>query len=201
MRRVGVRVRHAVVLVAASAALVLLPAMTASAHNFVVATTPAEGSTVTEQPGTVSLTTNDELLDFGENTLQVVGPDGRHYETACATVDEATAEVPAELGPAGAYTVVWQVVSTDGHPISGEFAFDWAPAPGQTVGTGSDAAPCDSSGSADGAGGTGSASATPSEEPAESAAMPLGDVLWIAGGAVAVVAAALATWLIVRRKA
>ncbi len=191
------RARGALVVVAASAALALLPAAPASAHNYVVATTPAEGSTVTEQPGDVSLTTNDALLDFGESTvLQVVGPDGRHYETACAAVDGATAQVGAELGPAGAYTVVWQVVSTDGHPISGEFGFDWQPAAGQPVGAGADTPPCGDSSGDDGA--------APIEPPDESAptpsVVPLGDVLWIGGGALALLAAALVTWLLIRRR-
>jgi len=190
--------RRAALVVAASVALALLPAMGASAHNSVVGTTPAEGSTVTEQPGVVSLTTNDALLDFGGNTvLQVVGPDGRHYETACATVEDATAEVPAELGPAGSYTVAWQVVSTDGHPISGEFGFEWQPAAGQPVGAGADSAAC-------GEASVGDEPATtiaPSPGPAPgSSSVPVGDALWIGGGALALLAAALVTWLAVRRR-
>lgn len=192
------RLPTTLLVVAASAALALLPAAPASAHSHVVATTPAEGSTVAEQPGAVSLTTNDALLDFGENTvLQVVGPDGRHYETTCAVVDGATAEVEAELGPAGAYTVVWQVVSTDGHPISGEFGFDWQPAAGQPVGAGAVASPCGGSAS-------GVDDAAPVEPPAEPAptpsSVPIGDVLWIGGGALALLGAALVTWLVVRRR-
>ena len=34
---------------------------------------------------------------------------------------------PAAIGPPGDYTVRWQVVSADGHPLSDEFAFTWAP--------------------------------------------------------------------------
>lgn len=194
----AVRARRGLLVVAASAALALLPAASASAHNTVVATTPAEGSTITEQPGAVSLTTNDALLDFGENTvLQVVGPDGRHYETACAVVEGATAEVEAELGPAGAYTVVWQVVSTDGHPISGEFGFDWQPAAGQPVGAGAAASACDGSSS----GGDDGAPVQPPAEPSPApSSVPVGDVLWIGGGALALLAAALVTWLAVRRR-
>jgi methionine-rich copper-binding protein CopC len=189
--------RRALVVVAASAALALLPAAPASAHNYVVATTPAEGSTITEQPGAVSLTTNDDLLDFGENTvLQVVGPDGRHYETGCAVVDGATAEVEAELGEAGAYTVAWQVVSTDGHPISGEFGFDWQPAAGQPVGAGADASPCGDSSE----GGADAVPVEPAEPAPAPSPVPVGDLLWIGGGLLALLAAALVTWLLVRRR-
>ncbi len=189
---------RAVLVIAASAVLAVLPAMSASAHNTVVGTTPAKGATVTEQPGIVSLTTNDALLDFGENTvLQVVGPDGRHYETACATVEDATAEVPAELGPAGAYTVVWQVVSTDGHPISGEFGFDWQPSAGEAMGAGSDSAAC---GAGSGASAPTASGAPSTGESSQPGTVPVGDVLWIGGGALALVAAALVTWLAVRRR-
>jgi methionine-rich copper-binding protein CopC len=103
----------------------------ASAHNYVVSTAPAADSTVTEQPGTVGLTTNDALLDAGgdANLLRISGPDG-YYGDGCTVVEGPTATMNAELGAAGAYTVEWQVVSTDGHPISGQFAFTWQPAEG-----------------------------------------------------------------------
>jgi copper resistance protein C len=176
-------------------ALATVAAGPAAAHNTVVATSPAEDAVVTEQPGIVSLTTSDDLIDIGGSTvIQVVGPDGRHFETSCATVEGPVAEVPAELGAAGEYTVVWQVVSADGHPIGGEFGFEWAPAEGQVVGAGSDAPTCESA-----------AAATPGDddsgdaEPA--ASVPLGDVLWIGGGVLVVIAAALGTWLVVRRRA
>jgi methionine-rich copper-binding protein CopC len=69
-----------------------MPAMPASAHNSVVATTPAEGAVVTAQPGTVSLETNGDLLDVGNGSvIQVQGPDGRYYGDGCAVVDGPTA--------------------------------------------------------------------------------------------------------------
>jgi hypothetical protein len=142
------------------------------------------------------LTTSDELIDIGGSTvMQVVGPDGRHFETACPTVDGVTAQVAADLGEAGRYTVEWQVVSADGHPIAGEFAFEWAPAGGQSLAAGSDGPACEGAPQAtpgDEAGSNGSASA---------ASVALGDVLWIGGGVLVVVAAALGTWLVVRRRA
>ena len=169
----------------------------ASAHNYVVSTSPAEDSVVSEQPAVVSLTTNDALLGLeGSTAVQVVGPDGLHYETSCPTVDGATAGVPAELGPAGEYTVVWQVVSTDGHPIAGEFEFEWAPADGQELATGSDAPACEGVGDAAPA-----SEGTANEGSAAVASVALGDVLWIGGAVIAVIAAGLGTWLVVRRRA
>ena len=86
-RRGAAGARRVALLVAASVALVAVPAVPASAHNYVVATTPAEGAVVTEQPGTISLETNDELLDVGDGSaIQVQGPDGLYYGDGCTDV-------------------------------------------------------------------------------------------------------------------
>ena len=108
---------------------------------------PTAGSVVTMQPGVFSVTTNDLLLDLGGSgagsAMVVTGPASAplFYGDGCATVSGATVETSAQLGAAGAYTVIWQTVSTDGHAISDEFAFDWKPAAGEELGAGAAAAP------------------------------------------------------------
>jgi len=204
-RRAG-RGAAAAAVVAASVVLVLLPALPASAHNYVVATTPAEGATVTEQPGSISLETNDELLELeGGSVIEVQGPDGRYYGDGCTIVDGATAAMEAELGAAGDYTVTWRVVSTDGHPITGTWAFTWQPAAGVPLAEGSKA-PGDCGGTAvvstPGADQTGDGGdATDATQPGDdaSAAFPT-DALWIVGGVLAAAVAALVTWFAVRRR-
>jgi copper resistance protein C len=37
---------------------------------------------------------------------------------------------PAVLGAPGKYKVIWQIVSADGHVVSDEYSFTWAPATG-----------------------------------------------------------------------
>lgn len=193
-------------LVAASAMLVVLPALPASAHNYVVATTPAEGATVTEQPGAISLETNDELLELdGGSVIEVQGPDGRYYGDGCTIVDGATAAMEAELGAPGDYTVTWRVVSTDGHPISGTWAFTWQPAEGVALAEGSDA-PGDCGGTAvvstpgaDQTGDTGDATDSTQSRDDAPAGFPT-DALWIVGGVLAAAVAALITWFAVRRR-
>jgi len=111
----------------------------AQAHNYIVSTNPAADSTVTEQPGTISITTNDALLvvEGGQaDVLQVSGPGG-YYGDGCTTVDGPSASMSTQLGEPGLYTVVWQVVSTDGHPVSGQFSFTWQPSEGQELATAS----------------------------------------------------------------
>ncbi|GAB3615455.1 hypothetical protein GCM10027416_00120 [Okibacterium endophyticum] len=114
---------------------VLVAAGPAQAHNYVVSTNPEAGTVVTEQPGAVGITTNDALLEAGGdgNTIQISGPGGAYYGDGCTLVDGPTASMQAVLGEPGQYTVVWQVVSTDGHPVSGQFDFSWQPAEGQDL--------------------------------------------------------------------
>ncbi|PPI20890.1 transporter [Rathayibacter sp. AY1B1] len=173
----------------------------ASAHNYLVSTTPAADSTVSEQPGTLVLTTNDDLLVLGTDgtaaALRVVGPDGLYYGDGCVSVVGPEASMPLELGAAGEYEVTWQVVSTDGHPVSGQYAFDWAPADGAALADGSDSIPdCNGTVAVSGGG-----AETADEARTESGSDPalLGDVLWI-GGALAAVAAAIGVTLLVLRR-
>lgn len=185
-------------------AAVLAVAQPASAHNSIVSTSPAEGSTVTEQPEQLVITTNDNLLDLGEagqsNQIQVTGPDEEqlYYGTACAAVNGPALVMPVQLGEAGEYTVVWQLVSTDGHPLSGSYTFDWAPAEGQELATGSQTPPCATSGAS---------SVEPSTDAAgdDTDAVPTsgglsGDVWWIVGAIVVVILAGLGVLVVTRRK-
>jgi methionine-rich copper-binding protein CopC len=187
-----------------AAAVVGVSAAPAYAHNYVVGTTPAAGSVVTEQPGVVSITTNDNLLDLsGEgagSAIQVSGPADapRFYGDGCATVSGPTVQTAVQLGEPGEYTVVWQTVSTDGHSISDSFTFTWQPDAGQALDEGSASAPdC-----ADGGAGAGVAdSDAAADDAADSgSAGPGTDLLWIGGALVAVLAAIGVTLLLLRRR-
>lgn len=195
-------VRRAAAGAASAIALALLavagPAAPAFAHNTVIDEGPAAGSTIAEQPGEVWIETNDVLLDIeGATAMDVVGPDGRHYATACPVVDGPIASVAADLGPAGEYTVAYRVVSADGHPITGDHAFTWEPAAGQPVAAGSDAAACaTASGSA-----TGDDAAEGGDGQADAAASASnGDVVWIVAAGVVVLGAGIAAFLLTRRR-
>lgn len=118
---------HAVL--AAVAVTLLLPA-----HASVIGSTPQDGSAVTEQPGTVSVVLNEEIIDVpggqSANALQLTDASGLYYGDGCATVDGDTISLDAELGAAGDYTLAYQVVSADGHAVSGEIAFAFEPVDG-----------------------------------------------------------------------
>ncbi|QTX05595.1 copper resistance CopC family protein [Agromyces archimandritae] len=193
-----------------AAAGLAIAAMPALAHNSPVSSSPAEGSTVTAQPGTVSLTTSDVLLDLGDGGagIDVVDAAGLHYATECAVIDGPTVEAAAALGEPGEYTVKWRVVSADGHPISGEFAFDWRPAAGVELAEGSTEPACEvlRDGAGDGGAGDGGADdavdagdAADAGDSADSAGIP-GEVWWIGGTVLAVVVAGGVTWMLARRR-
>jgi methionine-rich copper-binding protein CopC len=140
---------------AATSALALVPAGPAAAHDYVVSSTPAAGSTVDSSPATVSITFNDVILDLSgtgsSNVLEVTDAAGLHYEDGCSTTSGPTLTTGVALGAPGAYTMTYQAVSADGHTVSDAVPFTYAPAAGTPEGVGSPTRP--SCGSAGGAGG------------------------------------------------
>lgn len=197
MRR---RVAALAALALAGSAL-LLGAVPASAHNSVVAVSPAKDSTVTTQPGTVAVTTSDNLLGDGENSeanaMTVQDAAGTYYGEGCATVSGPALSMPVQLGAAGTYTVTWQVVSADGHPVSGDFSFEWAPEAGQSLAEGSATRPVCGQAPAAGSdvaatpGAGESATPAPSASATAVATAPAGntDLAWLLGGLLVVIAA------------
>jgi len=102
-------------------------ATAASAHDTLESTDPAQGSTVTSLSA-VSLTFSaDPLGTDGATVIQLIGPDKKYYETACPDLNGPVVSSPVALGAAGTYEVLWRVVSSDGHPISGSYTFEYAP--------------------------------------------------------------------------
>jgi hypothetical protein len=105
----------------------------ASAHNYLVSSTPEVGGTLTELPDRFDITTNDRLLAIGGSdsgfAFRVIGPDGRYHEDGCVSVDGPSMTTKAALGSSGRYEVEWQIVSADGHTVSDRYDFTWkAPA-------------------------------------------------------------------------
>ena len=102
----------------------------ASAHDTLVATSPAASSTVPTVPGSVTLTFDQPALGLGTQ-LVVTGPGGPVQTGAARAVDNTVTQSVQPGAPAGRYTVLWRVTSVDGHPVSGQFTFTaTAAAPG-----------------------------------------------------------------------
>ena len=172
---------------------VLATATPASAHNYLVSSTPAAGETLTELPERFSVTTNEPLLDLGGNGsgfgIEVIDAQGLYYGDGCVTVEGPSVYTAAALGEAGTYRLVYQVVSADGHTVSDEFTFDWAPGAEFAASAGS-ATPgdCDGLYARD--------DAVPAS--ADAASIDLSTVLWIGGALLAVGIAVVVTLIVLR---
>ncbi|SFS02833.1 hypothetical protein SAMN04487846_1611 [Microbacterium sp. cf046] len=122
-------------LTAAAAALLLagaglLVASPASAHDELVSSDPAADSSLDALPAELTLTFSGELAtDPGATELQVTDASGASLADGEPVVDGTTVTQPLSGAASGAVTVLWKVVSSDGHPISGEFGFTVAEAP------------------------------------------------------------------------
>ncbi|MFI9353108.1 copper resistance CopC/CopD family protein [Streptomyces lydicus] len=102
-------------------------AVPASAHAALTGSTPAQGSVVDRAPEQVALTFSEGVA-MGDDSLRVLDPHGKRVDRGklrnlCsgATVKYGTG-LPPGLGN-GTYTVAWQAVSADSHPVSGAFTF------------------------------------------------------------------------------
>lgn len=176
----------------------------AFAHNSVINISPEPGSVVSQQPGVITITTNDNLLDLtgdgGSNAMRISGPAGdvRYYGDGCSTVSGPTLQTEVQLGQPGEYEVVYQFVSADSHSSSDTFTFTWQPDADQVLAEGSATPPtCATNGSSAAPADT-TAAATEAAGPGSGELAA--DLLWIGGAVVAVLAAITATLLLLRRR-
>ncbi|MCZ4069132.1 copper resistance protein CopC [Microbacterium sp. NPDC006705] len=109
----------------AASGLLLASAVPAAAHDNLISSTPESGSTVGISPAEVSLAFSGELLTATSAVvIEVTSPDGRNIAEGEPVVDGTT--VTQALEPetsAGVFTVLWRVVSSDGHPISDQYTY------------------------------------------------------------------------------
>lgn len=123
------------VLAAAALALAALfvPAAPAFAHDELVSSDPSADEVLDALPAQITLTYSaDVLASDGATVIQVTDAAGTSLTDGAPTVS-GTAVTQALAGTAsGAVTVVWRVVSSDGHPIDGTFAFTVPAAPTPT---------------------------------------------------------------------
>lgn len=103
----------------------------ALAHDSLTDTSPASGETVEAGQFEVSITSAEEIINLAEmstNDISVVGPldnsNSGIVSAPCIRVSGKTASVPVEIAEPGKYRATWQIVSSDGHPVSGQFEFE-----------------------------------------------------------------------------
>ncbi|QCD56902.1 copper resistance CopC/CopD family protein [Streptomyces hawaiiensis] len=118
------RVRTLVLLLLAAACALLVGAGPASAHAAVTGSDPGQGAVVDKAPARISLTFSEQVA-MSDDSLRVLDPEGKRVDTGKpANVSGTTYAVPLHPGlPDGTYTVAYQVVSADSHPVAGAYTF------------------------------------------------------------------------------
>ncbi|MEU0408038.1 copper resistance protein CopC [Streptomyces griseorubiginosus] len=118
------RVRTLVLLLLATAGLLLTTAGPASAHAALTGSDPQQGVVVDKAPDQVSLTFSEQVA-LSNDSLRVLDPKGKAVQQGKPfEVGGTTYGVKVHSGlPDGTYTVTYQVVSADSHPVSGAFTF------------------------------------------------------------------------------
>lgn len=121
-------VRRWTVGVTVAAVAILATALPASAHDALVHSTPQVDERLAAAPESIVLTFSGELLTLGDSTtgavVIVIDENGRDWAGDDVEVAGNTVTVGVDPGmPDAGYQVRWQVVSEDGHPISGIVPF------------------------------------------------------------------------------
>jgi copper transport protein len=109
-----------------------LPAA-ASAHAYLMRTSPAASRVLNAPPKVVALTF-DEAVEPRFAIISVTSAQGTQETTAAVArspADPGTLVVPLRSRlPEGWYLIYWRAISVDGHPISGAFTYAIGPNPG-----------------------------------------------------------------------
>jgi copper transport protein len=124
------RLRTALVLTAAAAALALPAA--AWAHAALVRTIP-RANVVLNRPPPVVLLTYSEAVEPRFAAVSVTNAGGRQETSGPphrSASDPKTLVVPLKRVGEGWYLVYWRVISVDGHPVRSAFTFAVGPSPG-----------------------------------------------------------------------
>ena len=124
-------------------AALLFAAGPACAHDAAESSSPADGATVAAPHEEVSITFNNTPLGLGSQVRVNDAAGADWADGKVEIVDNVATQKLREGAPAGKYTVLWRVVSSDSHPIEGTFTFtatagaegSTAAAPVPTVGT------------------------------------------------------------------
>jgi copper transport protein len=132
-RTIAPRLRTLVLLLLAVTGALLAGAGPASAHAALTGSDPAQGVVVDKAPAQVSLTFSEKVA-MNDDSLQVLDPKGGKVQVGSpVNVSGTTYAVKLRSGLAkGTYTVAYQVVSADSHPVSGAYTFSIG-APSGTV--------------------------------------------------------------------
>jgi hypothetical protein len=131
---------HAVIATALLTIVFGAGSASAFAHNVVEQRSPEPGSTITESPVTISIATNDEFFDLGGKSrgfgIVLLDANGVYYGGGCIDITERVMSTSVAFGEPGEYSIVYQIVSADGHSLSESYDITFAPTGVHTPATG-----------------------------------------------------------------
>lgn len=167
----------------------------AHAHDELLGSSPAADATVDGLPAELTLTFSGAIAtDAGASEVAVTDAAGTSLVDGAPSAQDNVLTQPLAGEASGEITVLWKVVSSDGHPISGELSFTvtGAPTPSPTETSTPTPVPTETSTPEP----TETASPAPTAAPADggSSAVP-----WILFAIVAVAAAGGVVYLLVSR--
>ncbi|WP_030857185.1 copper resistance CopC/CopD family protein [Streptomyces sp. NRRL S-37] len=118
------RVRILVLLLLAVTGALLAGAAPASAHAALTGSDPGQGAVVDTAPAQVSLTFSEQIA-VSDDAVRVLDPKGNRVDKGTPANPGGTTYTVRLLSglPDGTYTVAYQVVSADSHPVAGAFTF------------------------------------------------------------------------------
>lgn len=124
MSRLRPSLRPLLLLLLATVGALLAGAVPVSAHAALTGSDPQQGSVVQEAPDQVSLTFSEKVA-MSDGSVRVYDPKGKEADTGDVTdLGGNSYAVGLHSGlPDGTFTVTYQVVSADSHPVSGAFTF------------------------------------------------------------------------------
>ncbi|MFI1103338.1 copper resistance protein CopC [Streptomyces melanogenes] len=125
--RFGTALTRLLLVAAALLGAVFATASPASAHAAVTATNPKDGAVVASAPKDVDLTFSEQVA-MDNKSIRVLDPNGKRADTGellnlCSGSIVKYGVSLRDGLPKGTYTVAWQAVSADSHPVAGAFTF------------------------------------------------------------------------------
>ncbi|MFF8609979.1 copper resistance protein CopC [Streptomyces sp. NPDC015346] len=125
--RLGTALTRLLLVTAALLGTLLAGAAPASAHAALTGSDPKDGAVVATAPKDVNLTFSEQVA-MSADSIRVLDPAGKRVDTGEIRDLCSGSIVRYGVGlrsglPEGTYTVAWQTVSADSHPIAGAFTF------------------------------------------------------------------------------
>ncbi len=106
----------------------------AAAHDYIISSTPADGAVLAEAPARIEIEFSADIIEASPAFLML--------DAAGSVVWEATPELNGRVAtapfpdiPAGAYSLNWSLVSSDGHRLEGAIPFTLGDAAGTPIAT------------------------------------------------------------------